>query len=47
MLSPDDRDTLPSRTSVPAVHVMETSFDEDDYPTEVRSVNTPSGYLLV
>lgn len=33
MLSPDDKETLPPRHSVPAL--LETSFDEDDYPTEV------------
>jgi protein scribble len=45
VLSPDDRDTLPSRTSVPAVHVMETSFDEDDYPTEKVILDRSVGKL--
>jgi protein scribble len=45
VLNPDDRDTLPSRTSVPVVHVMETSFDEDDYPTEKVILDRSVGKL--
>ena len=35
VLSPDERDTQPPYTTAPAIHVMETNFDEEDYPTEV------------
>ena len=36
VVTPDERDIVPPHTSLPAIHVMETSFDEEDYPTEVH-----------
>ena len=35
VLGPEEGDSLPPSISAPAINVMETSFDEEDYPTEV------------